>query len=57
MASNWDLTPLTLEQRHQEVAAILGKGVLRLHIRAALTCNQPEHSIPEEARENSPGLP
>jgi hypothetical protein len=52
-----NITPLTAEQHLQDVAAILGRGILRLRARGALNCNQPGPVDPKETRENSPGLP
>ena len=57
MRSCEDAAPMSPEQRLQEVAAILGKGILRLRARGALNCNQPGPIDPKETRENSPGLP
>ena len=39
---------LTPDQRLRDLAAILARGVLRLHSRAALTINPGQHADPEK---------
>jgi hypothetical protein len=57
MRSSEDAAPMSPEQRLQEVAAILGKGILRLRTRGGLNCNQPDPVDPNDTSENSPRLP
>lgn len=57
MSSHEDAAPMRAEQRLQEVAAILGKGILRLRARGALPSSAPEQIRGKETTENSPGLP
>ena len=44
---------LTPDQRLRDLAAILARGVLRLHSRAALTTNPGPHADPEKPQNSS----
>jgi hypothetical protein len=57
MSSHEDSARLRAEQRLQEVAVILARGILRLQARDALAGQQTHQDGPEETAENSPGLP